>query len=76
MTSKISVATLLITIFFIFKTVSFKKLTSWLSNNEHFAYQNASKYEIILERIEPAFGDDDKVVKFDTLRIQKVNRST
>lgn len=35
----------------------------------------ASNHEIVIDRIETAFGDDDKVVRFDTLRVKKFNRT-
>lgn len=35
----------------------------------------SSKYEIILERVETAFGENDKTIVFDTLRIKKFNRT-
>lgn len=36
----------------------------------------AAKYEIIFDRLETAFGEKDKVFRFDTLRVTKFNRTT
>jgi hypothetical protein len=35
-----------------------------------------SKYEVILERFESAFGGDDKMLKVEDLRVKKFNRTT
>jgi hypothetical protein len=37
-----------------------------------------SKYEVILERFESAFGDDDKMLKVEELKVEvkKFNRTT
>jgi hypothetical protein len=34
------------------------------------------KYEVIIERVENAFGADDKFCTLDTLRVKKYNRTT
>jgi hypothetical protein len=36
----------------------------------------SSKYEITLERFEGAFGDEDKLLNLDGLRIKKFNRTS
>jgi hypothetical protein len=35
----------------------------------------ASDYELIIERLETPFGDEDKAIIFDTLRVKKFNRT-
>jgi hypothetical protein len=45
-----------------------------ISNISHF--QAASDYEVILEKIESAFGEDDKTLAFESLRVKKFNRTT
>jgi hypothetical protein len=38
-------------------------------NSSSQVHQNSSNYEMIMDRVETAFGDDDKVLKFETLRV-------
>jgi hypothetical protein len=37
--------------------------------------QKIVSYEIIVERIETALGDDDELFIFETLRVKKFNRT-
>lgn len=67
--------TLVIAVFIIPKTVSVShNLQSILIRT--ILFQQASKYEIILEKIEPALGVEDNMIKFETLRVKKFNHST
>lgn len=34
------------------------------------------KYEVVIERVENAFGSEDKAVMMDTLRVKKWNHTT
>lgn len=35
----------------------------------------ASNYEVIFDRLETAFGEDDEVFRFESLRVRKFNRT-
>lgn len=41
-----------------------------------YVVEMGSRYEIILERVESAFGKDDKILSYDSIRIKKFNRTT
>lgn len=42
---------------------------------KYFLSKAEAGYEIVFDRIESAWGDDDKFVKFETLRVKKYNRT-
>jgi hypothetical protein len=40
-----------------------------------FPSADSSHYEMILESVENAFGENDKIIEFPTLRVKKFNRT-
>jgi len=52
------------------------KFAAWIALIGSLLKLASCKYEIIVESIETALGDQDKFVSFETLRVKKFNRTT